>query len=112
MYAVVTRYRFHLPLTEPQRHLIDTDVLEGTFMQTPGFRVYYGVQVSEHEFMAISVWDNEGAANNALQRASPAVNRILGNVMAGQAERTQGEIVVQMTPETGRSGPLTGGRSE
>lgn len=111
MYAVVTRYRFHLPLTEAQRHLIDTDVLEGTFQQTPGFQVFYAVQVSEHELMAISLWDNEGAANNALQRAAPALHRILGNVMAGQAERTQGEVVVQMTPQTGRSGPLTGGWS-
>lgn len=101
MYAVVTRYRFHLPLTEDQRYLIQTEVLEGVFRQTPGFQVYYGVQVSEHELMAISLWENQGAAQNALQRAAPAVNRILGNVMAGQADRAAGEVVVQMVQPAG-----------
>lgn len=101
MYAMVTRYSFHLPLTESQRYLINTDVLEGTFRQTPGFQVFYGVQVSDRELMAISIWENQGAADNAMQRATPALNRILGNVLAGQAERTEGPIVIQMTPQTG-----------
>jgi hypothetical protein len=98
VYAVVTRYRFHLPLTEDQRHLINTDVLEGVFRQTPGFQVFYGVQVSAQELMAISLWENQGAADNAFRRAAPALGRILGNVMAGRSERTQGEVVVQMAP--------------
>jgi len=97
MFAVTTRYRFRIPPTEETLYRVQTDVLEGVFRQTPGFRAYYGVQVTDREALAISLWDNQGAADDALRRAAPHVQRILGGEMSGNPERTMGEVVMELT---------------
>lgn len=90
MYAVVTRYQVAAPLSEVAERDIGT--VAEALMQAPGNRAFYGFATSPTEMVAISLWEHQRDAEDALQRAGPPVLAAIGSLLVGTPQRSAGEV--------------------
>lgn len=76
MYAVVTRYQVAKPLNEAATQEIDA--VAEALMEAPGNRALYGFATSPVEMVAVSIWESQRDAEDALQQAGPSVIAAIG----------------------------------
>jgi hypothetical protein len=95
--------RFTAPLDAAQPQRVDREVV-ALLAQQPGFRGYCAFPVGEGEGVVVSLWATQADAARALERVTPATQRIVGVQVAGPPARA-GEAGVPTRPPNGAAPP-------
>ena len=91
MYGSMTRYQWTSPLTE-QLSQAAREVIDA-LAASPGLKACYAIKVSDTETVVVSVWDDQAAAEEALPLVEPAIQRIVGTVIAGKPENGRSQAL-------------------
>jgi heme-degrading monooxygenase HmoA len=89
----MTSYQWKSPLKEDEVAQVEREVIN-VLAGLPGFKAYYGIKVSDTEWVAVVVWESQAASEQARDRVAPAVQRIVGAKIVGQPRRVVGEVVL------------------
>jgi hypothetical protein len=96
MYAVNTRFRFGVPVSDDFRAELE-QVVATRLAAAPGFRDFYAVAATDRELVTFHVWDDQGAAQAGLHMVGEWIRERIEPNLARALERSAGEVVIRVS---------------